>query len=79
MYTAQENSYAEWLGYLLVLSHFSHVLLCDLMDYSLSGFSLHGVFQAFHGVGCHFLLHDYIVHAKNPTVEVWEFPRESTH
>ena len=46
--------------------------------WTMPGFSLYGVFQAFHGVGCHFLLHGYIVNAKYPTVEVWEVPREST-
>ena len=29
-----------------VLSHFSHVLLCDHMDYSHTGSSVHGIFQA---------------------------------
>ena len=35
--------------------------LCDLMDCSPSGSSVHGIFQAKNtGVGCHFLLRDNI-------------------
>ena len=31
-------------------------LLCDTMDHSLQGSSIHGIFQLSTGVGCHFLL-----------------------
>ena len=40
---------------LQLLSRFSHVQLCDPMDCSLPGSSVHGIFQNI-GVGCHALL-----------------------
>ena len=41
-----------------VLSHFSGIRLCDPMDCSPPGFSVHGILQARMGVGCHFLLQE---------------------
>ena len=49
----------HWLnGHVVVcvLSLFSHVRLCDPMDDSLLGSSLHGIFQTRTGAGCHFFL-----------------------
>ena len=39
-------SYCGWSNILLLLSHFSRVWLCDPMDCSLLGFSVHGILQA---------------------------------
>ena len=41
---------------LLLLSHFSHVRLCDPIDGSPPGSPIPGILQARTGVGCHFLL-----------------------
>ena len=43
-------------GLLLLLRRFSRVRLCDPMDCSLPGLSIHGVLQARTRVGCRFLL-----------------------
>ena len=40
----------------------SHPTLCDHMDSSLPGSSLHGILQARTGVGCHFLLQGIFPH-----------------
>ena len=41
---------------IFVLSHFGRVPLCDPMDCSLPGSSVHGILQARTGMGCHALL-----------------------
>ena len=52
----------------------SRVRLCDPMDCSLPGFSIHGVFQArITGVGCHFLLQGiFLTQGLNPRVLHWQ-------
>ena len=47
---------ALWFSLLLLLSHFSHVRLCNPIDGSLPGSSIPGILQARTRVGCHFLL-----------------------
>ena len=51
-----------------MLSCFSHVWLYDPMDYSLPGFSVHGILQArILAVGCHFLLQKiFSIQESNP-------------
>ena len=45
----------------------SCLTVCDAMDYTLPGASIHGIFQAKNtGVGCHFLLQG---HVPNPGIE----------
>ena len=65
---AKEEKEGYFYGECDIISHLHHTncflcevaqscpTLCDPMDCCLPGFSVHGIFQASTGVGCHFLL-----------------------